>query len=251
MIKSSNPALNERIFLQSKELSPYSQETMTIQGTVTKTFILIVLVLAAAVYSWGETMTLITIEQASPTGYILGGALVGFVFALITVFKKNIAMYTAPLYAVAEGVFLGAVSATYELKFPGIVTQALMGTFGVFFVMLFIYKTKIIKPTENFKLGVAAATGAIALLYIVSMVAGFFGVNFAFMNDSSPLSIGISIFIVGIAALNLVMDFDFIEQGEQVKAPKYMEWYSAFGLLVTLVWLYIEILRLLSKINKR
>jgi uncharacterized YccA/Bax inhibitor family protein len=179
------------------------------------------------------------------------GAIGGFIVAIITTFNKTAVRYTAPLYAVLEGLFLGGISAIYEKSYPGIVFQAVALTFGTLFCLLIAYKSRLIRPTENFKLGIFAATGGIAVFYLVTMLLGFFHVNIGFMYNSSPLGIGISLVVVVIAALNLVLDFDFIESGAAQGAPKYMEWYGAFGLLVTLIWLYLEILRLLAKLANR
>jgi uncharacterized YccA/Bax inhibitor family protein len=205
------------------------------------------MVVFAASFTWTSAMK-------NPEGiysWVIGGALVGFGLAMVTVFKKAWSPVTGPLYALAEGLLLGGLSAVFERQFPGIVIQAVSLTFGVAFALLLAYTTRLIKPTENFKMGVAAATGGVALVYLTSMVLGLFGVSMPFLHDASPLGIGISIVIVIIAALNLVLDFDFIEQGAEQGAPKYMEWYAAFGLVVTLVWLYLEILRLLSKLQSR
>ena len=174
--------------------------------------------------------------------------------ALITIFKKEWAPVTVPIYAVLEGLALGGISFIYQEAFyPGIVSQAILLTVSIFVALLFAYKTRIIKPTENFKLGVFAATGGIFLVYAVSWIMALFGASMPIMDPSnaSLLSIGFSLFVVVIAALNLVLDFDFIEEGAERGAPKYMEWYGVFGLLVTLVWLYLEILRLLAKLNSR
>jgi uncharacterized YccA/Bax inhibitor family protein len=173
------------------------------------------------------------------------------VVALITIFKKNLAPTTAPIYAVLEGLFLGGLSAMFEAQFSGIAVQAIFGTFGTMGGLLLAYRTGLIKATENFRLGVFAATAGIALLYLVSFVMGFFGKSIPFIHQSGTFGILFSVFVVIIAALNLVLDFDFIEKGEEVGAPKYMEWYAAFGLLVTLVWLYVEMLRLLAKLRSR
>ena len=183
--------------------------------------------------------------------YAMGGAIGGLVLALITVFKKEWSPVTAPMYALVEGLFLGAISAVFNAKFPGIVFQAVLLTFGTLFALLFAYRSGLIKATENFKLGVIAATGGIALLYLASFVLGFFNINVPVIHDSGWLGIAFSLFVVVVAALNLVLDFDFIETGVAQRAPKYMEWYGAFGLMVTLVWLYVEFLRLLSKIQQR
>jgi uncharacterized YccA/Bax inhibitor family protein len=182
---------------------------------------------------------------------MLGGALLGFVIALVTVFKRTWAPISAPIYALCQGLFLGGISAILDKSYPGIAIQAISLTFGVMFVMLLAYKFRIIRATRGFKLGVIAATGGIVIVYLVNMVMGFFGRQIYFLNSAGPWGIGISLFIVVIAALNLILDFDMIENAARMGAPKYMEWYGAFGLMVTLVWLYLEILRLLSKMRRR
>jgi len=181
------------------------------------------------------------------------GAIGGFVVALITIFKKHLATYTTLVYAGLEGLFLGGISQFYAQQFDGIVGQAIFLTLGIFIALLLAYKSKLIKPTENFKLGIFAATAGIGILYFVSFIMSFFGSGLPIMNptNSSLFSIGFSVFVVIIASLNLVLDFDFIEEGAESRAPKYMEWYGAFGLLITLVWLYLEILRLLAKLQSR
>ena len=170
---------------------------------------------------------------------------------MVTIFKKNFAPISAPVYAAFEGLFLGALSMIFNSAYPGIVTQAVALTFGTLFALLLAYRSDLIKPTENFKLGIVAATGGIFFFYLVTMILSLFGMNMSFMRGSSTLSIGISAVVVVIAALNLVLDFDFIESGSEQGLPKYMEWYGAFGLMVTLIWLYIEILHLLSKLRER
>jgi uncharacterized YccA/Bax inhibitor family protein len=183
---------------------------------------------------------------------MLGGALVGFVIAMVTVFKQTWAPITAPVYALCQGLFLGGISAIFERAYPGIAIQAISLTFGVMFVLLLAYKFGIVRATRGFKLGVIAATGAIAVVYLVNMVASlFFHTQFSFLYSKSPLSIGISVVVVIIAALNLILDFDMIENAARMGAPKYMEWYGAFGMMVTLIWLYLEILRLLAKTRRR
>jgi uncharacterized YccA/Bax inhibitor family protein len=179
------------------------------------------------------------------------GGIGGFIVALVTIFKKTWAPVTAPIYALLEGLALGGISAIFELRFPGIAIQAVSLTFGTLAVLLLVYRSGVIPVTENFKLGVVAATGGIALFYLATIVLGFFGVHFTTINGSGPIGIGFSIFVVIIASLNLVLDFDFIENAVRAGAPKYMEWYAAFGLMVTLIWLYFEILRLLSKLRSR
>ena len=185
--------------------------------------------------------------------YMITGFIGGLFVAIVTVYKKTWAPITVPLYAMLEGLLLGSISYMYGQMFEGIVLNAVILTVSILISLLFVYKSGLIKVTENFKLGVAAATGGIVLVYLFSIIGGFFGINFSFIDytNGSLMSIGISLFIVIIASLNLVMDFDFIEEGAERGAPKYMEWYGAFGLLVTLVWLYLEILRLLAKLNSR
>ena len=175
----------------------------------------------------------------------------GMIFALITIFKKNWAMYTAPIYAILEGFFLGGISAIFDSQYPGIVIQATGLTFGTLASLLVLYKTGVIKPTENFRLMVVSATMGIALLYVVSFIMSMFGTGIGFIHDNGIFGIGFSLFVVGIAALNLVLDFDFIEEGSEKNAPKYMEWFGAFALMVTLIWLYLEMLRLLAKLRSR
>ena len=184
--------------------------------------------------------------------WMMGGLLLGFVTAMVTVFKQTWAPITAPIYALCEGLALGGISALFERSYPGIAIQAVSLTFGVLFVLLLAYKTGIVRATRGFKLGVIAATGAIALVYLVNMVMTlFFHTQMSFLYSSSPLGIGVSVVVVIIAALNLVLDFDLIETGARMGAPKYMEWYGAFAMMVTLIWLYLEILRLLGKTRRR
>lgn len=244
MIKSSNPALTKNIF--NKELSSSINEKMTIDGTVNKTGIMLCLVLLASTFTWNQFF-----NGVVPYGLIIIGLGGGFITSLVTVFKKKLSHITAPLYAIFQGLFLGGFSAFCESMYPGIVIQAVGLTFATFFCLLGAYKSKLIKVTENFKLGVVAATGGIGLFYLVNFLLGLFGIHFSIFHGSGLISIGLSVFIVVIAALNLVMDFDFIESGEKMGAPKYMEWYSAFGLMVTLIWLYVEILRLLIKLQSK
>ena len=189
--------------------------------------------------------------MASVVPLLLLGGIGGFVVALVTIFKKSWAPITAPIYALLEGLVLGGISAMTELRFPGIPMQAVGLTFGTLVALLLVYRAGIIKVTDNFRLGVVAATGGIALFYIATMIMGFFGVRFPSVFGAGPLGIGISVFVVIVAALNLVLDFDLIERGAQMGAPKYMEWYGAFALIVTLIWLYLEILRLLQKLRSR
>ena len=224
---------------------------MSLNGTVNKTGILLLLTVITATYAWSQTITP-TGEVAAGAGvYLWGGAIGGLVLALVTVFKKTWSPVTAPLYAVVEGFFLGAISAIYNAQFQGIVMQAVMLTFGIMLALLFAYRSGLIKATENFKLGVVAATGGVALIYLATIGLGLFGIKIPFIHESGLIGIGFSLVVVVIASLNLVLDFDFIEKGVEAGAPKYMEWYGAFGLMVTLVWLYLELLRLLSKLQSR
>jgi uncharacterized YccA/Bax inhibitor family protein len=249
-MRSGNPVLGENTFLDvgSGRVVTRDGGTMTLGGTVNKTALLLAMVLITAGYTWSLYSGPESLPAVFP--WAIGGALVAFVLAIVTAFKKTWAPVTAPLYALAEGLFLGAVSAIFEAQYPGIVLQAVGLTFGTLASLLLAYKSGLIRATENFKLGVVAATGGIALLYLVNMVMrllGFDGIGF--IHDSGWLGIGFSAFVVVIAALNLVLDFDFIESGVEAGAPKSMEWYGAFGLMVTLVWLYLEILRLLAKLR--
>ena len=250
-MRSGNPALKDSTFLDlaTGSVVTGAQDTMSLNGTVNKTAFLLVLTLAGALYTW--SLFFGSNGTANLMPYVLVGGLGGFVVSLVTIFKKTWAPVTAPLYAALEGLFIGAISAMFELKFPGIVMQAVGLTFGTLAALLIAYRSGLINATENFKLGVVAATGGIALLYLVNIVMGFFGKSMPFIHDSGLMGIAFSGFVVVVAALNLVLDFDFIETGVEQRAPKYMEWYAAFGLLVTLVWLYLEILRLLSKLQSR
>ena len=246
-MRSANPLLNAHTFAGVHSHS--QDDVMTINGTVLKTGALLLVVFFGAVFTWNKTMTM----EGTPWSWMMLGMIGGLVVALVTVFKKEWAPVTAPLYAGLEGLFLGAVSAVAELQFvgSGIVFNAVCLTFGTLFSLLFIYQMGWIRVTQNFRLGVFAATGGIALFYVVSIVLGFFGISVPLIHSTGIFGIGFSLFVVGIAALNLVLDFDFIEHGAAAGAPKYMEWFGAFGLLVTLVWLYLEILHLLSKLQRR
>jgi len=252
-MRSGNPALSESTFLDlaSGSVVTSPDQAMTINGTVNKTGILLLLTVLTAAFAWSQTIG--ADGQVAPGAmlYAMGGAIGGLVLALVTVFKKEWSPVTAPMYALVEGFFLGAISAVFEARFPGIVFQAVLLTFGTLFALLAAYRSGLIKVTENFKLGVVAATGGIALLYLASFVLSFFNINVPVIHEASWLGIAFSLFVVVVAALNLVLDFDFIENGAAARAPKYMEWYGAFGLMVTLVWLYVEFLRLLSKIQQR
>jgi len=246
MIKSGNPTLSTETF---RALAPAAGgETMTVHGTVNKSFALLFCIMLTATPTW---WLFFNGSHGLTTVLMGGGAVCGFILALTTLFKKTWAPMTAPLYALAEGFFLGGISSIAESRFPGIAIQATMLTFSVLFGLLMAYKSGMIKVTENFKLGLVAATGGILLVYLASMVMGLFGMNIPLIHESGLVGIGFSLVVVIIAALNLVMDFDFIEHGAEKNAPKYMEWYGAFALMVTLIWLYIEILHLLSKLRSQ
>jgi uncharacterized YccA/Bax inhibitor family protein len=252
-MRSGNPVLKDSTFLDIGTGSVVSGggQTMSLNGTVNKTGFLLLLSVLTAAFAWSQTFTPDGEVAPGAMIYLLGGGIGGFVLALVTAFKKEWSPVTAPMYAIVEGFFLGAVSAMYNAKFEGIVLQAVMLTFGIMFSLLFAYRTGMIKATENFKLGVTAATGGIFLIYLATMALGFFGIKIPYIHESGIIGIGFSLFVVVIASLNLVLDFDFIETGVEAGAPKYMEWYGAFGLMVTLVWLYLELLRLLSKLQSR
>ena len=240
-LRSGNPALGADTFARTSPI--VGHEVMTIGGTVNKTAMSLALLLIAATYVWGRGAA-----GQLPVPLIFVGVIGG---ALATAFKQTWAPYTTPLYAALEGLALGGISYLFELTYPGIVAQAVFLTFGTLGALLFAYRSGIIRATENFKLGVFAATGGIGIVYLLSFVLGFFGISVPLIHSSGTFGILFSLFVVVIAALNLVLDFDFIEEGAERGAPKYMEWYGAFGLLVTLVWLYLEILRLLAKLQDR
>jgi uncharacterized YccA/Bax inhibitor family protein len=246
-MRTANPALNANTF--GRATSAAYGDRMTIGGTVNKTGVLLVILLIPATWIWGQVYGAWQSPAAGPL--MLGGAIGGLIFALVTIFKKEWSPVTAPLYAACEGLLLGGISALMELRFPGIVVQAVALTAGTLLCLLLAYRSGLIRATENFKLGIVAATGAVAMIYLATIVLGFFGVRIPFIHENGLIGIGFSLVVVAIAALNLVLDFDFIEQGAEHGAPKYMEWYAAFGLMVTLVWLYLEILRLLAKLQSR
>ena len=257
MIRSGNPALKESTFLDLGSGTVVSRDAgaMTLNGTVNKTGILLLLSVLTAAFAWTQSVVTgpdgTAMVAPGVTIYALGGAIGGFILAMVTVFKKTWSPVTAPLYALVEGFFLGAISAMYNHLYDGIVLQAVMLTMGTLFALLFAYRSGLIKATENFKLGVVAATGGIMLVYLATIALRMFGKDIPLIHESGLVGIGFSLFVVVIAALNLVLDFDFIESGVEAGAPKYMEWYGAFGLMVTLVWLYIEFLRLLAKLQSR
>ena len=252
LFKSGNPTLTEKIFDRSSNIDASLQGTMTIRGTMNKFGFLLMMVIGGAAYTWhlhadGNQSTMSTLMVVGIFG--------GLISAFAMIFKPNWAQYIAPLYGILEGFFLGGISAimndAFQKTYPGLVMQAVGLTFGVAIAMFLLYNFRVIRATEKFKSIIISATMGIAIFYLISMVLSLFHVNMPFLYDSSPLGIGLSLFIVAIAALNLIIDFDMIEQGAEQGAPKFMEWYGAFGLLVTIVWLYIEILKLLSRFAKR
>ena len=251
LTQSSNPVFSNAVFDRTR--TGIQGERMTINGTVNKTGLMLLILTFAAIFTWRKffgAYDYTTPQEAfsAVSTWLLIGGIGGFITALVTTFSPRRSAIGAPVYAVFEGLFLGGISALFESMYPGLVMRAVALTFGVFFVMLFLYRSGRIRATGKFRMIVLAATGGIALVYLVSFIAGLFGANLAFLHDSSPLSIGISLVIVGVAALNLILDFDFIEKGAAAGAPAYMEWYGAFGLMVTVIWLYLELLRLLSKL---
>jgi len=266
-MRTTNPALSEKVFeesagwaagieqLEGTYAAPSYQgpiertDVMTVNGTVWATASLLVLVIAAGVFGWNSVDH--TVSGASMPGWLPIALIGGLGVAILTIFKPTLARFTSPVYALLEGAFLGAISALYNTAYDGIVIQAVGLTIGVFAVMLFLFATRVIKVTDKLRMGIVAATGAIALVYLVNLVLSFFDAQVPFLHDTGPMGIGISLVIVGVAAFNLLLDFDLIEKGSQIGAPKHMEWYAAFGLLVTIIWLYLELLRLLAKLQSR
>ena len=242
--ESGNPVLGKETFKRSLTAD---EGVMTFQGALNKTGLLLLLTIATAYFTWTRTMDPLTVGAMYP--YMMGGVFGGFVVAMIIIFKQNLAPYLAPLYAILEGLFLGGISAMFEMSYPGIAMQAILATSSVFLVLLFVYKSGIIKVTQKFRMIVIGATAGIAVYYLIGMVMSFFGAQIPLVASNSMFGIGFTLFVVVIASLNLVLDFDYIDRASQVGAPKYMEWYAGFSLVVTLVWLYIEILRLISKLR--
>jgi uncharacterized YccA/Bax inhibitor family protein len=246
--KSGNPVLSEKSF--SDTLAHLHEERMTVRGTANKFGLLLIMVLGAASFSWN-----LFYQGYNVMPLAIGSAIGGFIVAIIITFKKTWAPKLALAYALLEGIFIGAISAVFNYafaeSFPGIVMQAVALTLGTAGAMYGLYHFGIIKATQTFKKVIITATAGIAVFYLIAMVLRLFGVQMPYLHDNSMIGIGISLFIVAIAALNLILDFDRIEEGAAQGAPKYYEWFSAFGLLVTLVWLYLEMLRLLSKLSSR
>ncbi len=274
-MRTSNPALNDKVFeearvgaaseaeagwaagrdLEATYAAPayrgpvVGDDAMTLNGVVWASGALLVLLVAAGVLGWNSVDH--TADTVTMPGWLPLVLIGGLGVAVLTIFKPKLARFTAPVYALLEGALLGAISALYNTAYDGIVVQAVAFTVGVFAVMLFLFATRVIKVTDKLRMGIVAATGAIMLVYIVNLVLSLFGGDLAFLQSSSAMGIGISLVIVGVAAFNLLLDFDFVERGVEAGAPRYMEWYAAFGLLVTLIWLYLELLRLLAKLQRR
>ena len=251
LFKSSNPALTENKFKVTVLDGVYNADAMTLKGTLNKFGFLVLIVVATSFYSWKEAA-----EGGNVMPMMWGGILGGLGVAILLTFKKEWAMYLAPVYAFLQGLFIGSISALYSAAFakvaPNLVMNAVGLTLAVSVGMYFLYSFRIIKATQKFKSIIISATVGIMLFYVMVMVMRMFGMGgMAFLHEGSLIGIGFSLFVVSIAALNLIIDFDMIEKGSEMGAPKYMEWYGAFGLLVTIVWLYIEMLRLLSKLSSR
>ncbi|MGD0801707.1 MAG: Bax inhibitor-1/YccA family protein [Terracidiphilus sp.] len=253
LMKTSNPALSNDTFqdLSRAQYGGVIDETtrMTLNGTVNKTGLLLLCAIATACWTWHQFLQSREMTDVAP--WMLAGLIGGFIVAMVTIFKKEWSPVTAPIYALLEGLVLGGLSAFMDLRYPGIAIQAVGLTFGTLGVLLLAYRSGLIPVTQKFRMGIIAATGGIAVFYLLEMLLGFFGIQFTSINGSGFIGIGFSLIVVAVAALNLVLDFDFIERGVQSGAPKFMEWYGAFGIIVTLVWLYLEILRLLSKLRSR
>ncbi len=251
LFKSGNPALAEKRFRDTilDDVVTY-ENAMTVRGTLQKFGFLMIMVLGTALYSWKEFAS-----GGNAMPLILVGAFGGLIIAIILTFKKEWSPFLAPAYALLEGLFVGAISAYYNYVFaakaPFIIMNAVGLTLACAVGMYLLYSFKIIQATQKFKAIIMTATAGIGIFYLLTWVLSFFGVSLPFLHEGSLMGIGFSLFVVAIAALNLILDFDMIEQGAALGAPKYMEWYGAFGLLVTIVWLYLEILRLLSKLSSR
>jgi len=249
LVKTSNPTFRSSIYSNVGHVA-YG-EAMTVNGTIHRTGILLLCLLGTAFWTWSQYFRAAEHDASTVAAEVMIGVFGGLIFALITSFKMQWAPVTAPIYALFEGLFLGGISATLEAAYPGIAIQSVALTFGTCFALLLAYRSGLVRATQKFTLGVVAATGGICLVYFLSMILGLFHVQVPGIFGSGPVGILFSLFVVVIAALNLVLDFNFIEQGAMQGAPKYMEWYGAFGLVVTLVWLYLEILRLLAKLRDR
>ncbi len=248
MMRSSNPIFKSKYFSNMSRSNEYSS-VMTVDGTINKTLLMFFILLAGAGFTWTKFMVVWDFASVGP--YLIIGLIGGLITGLITTFRPQGARITAPLYALFEGFLLGGISAMFELRYPGIVMRAVFLTMGTLGVMLFLYKSGKLRATGKFRMGVMAATGGIMSVYLFSWILSWFGIGIPGIYGSGLMGIGFSLLVVGIAAMNLILDFDFIEQGSNRGLPGFMEWYGAFGIMVTLIWLYIEILRLLSKLADR
>ncbi|MFO7723887.1 MAG: Bax inhibitor-1/YccA family protein [Bacteroidales bacterium] len=248
LFKSGNPALNENIFVIAGKAAK-DNRVMTLQGTVNKTALLMMIVVFTSFYTWNLFMTTLDVARINP--YVFTGIIGSLVLSVVIIIRKKWAPFLSPLHAIMQGLFLGALSAMYEYLIPGIVMQALLLTFGILSALLIVYKLRILKPTENLKLFVVAGTAGLALYYVANLALSFAGIRLPFIHENSVWGILFNVFAIVMASLNLVVDFDFIEHGVDSRAPKYMEWYGAFGLMITIIWLYIEILSLLAKTKQK
>ena len=242
---TANPAANAAVY-QRAMAGSYGTNVMSVQGAAFKTAVLMVILLITGSFSWSQVLS------ENPTigyGSMVIGFIGGAILAFVTIFFPKASPITAPIYAALQGLAMGGISAVFETRYSGIVVQAVGLSLGILAVLLVIYGSGVIRVTDKFRIGVVAATGAVCLVYLASMILRWFGVEIPFIHQTGPIGIGFSVVVIIIAALNLILDFDFIEQGARMGAPKYMEWYGGFSLLVTLVWMYLEILRLLSKLR--
>lgn len=244
LFRTSNPALRGNTFARTDAYGP----TMTLNGTINKTGILLLLCVATATWTWHIAATQ---GAAAAQPWMIGGLIGGFIVSMVGIFARQTTPVTAPIYALFEGLALGGISSLINQSYPGIAVQAVSGTFAALFIMLALYRTGVVRATPAFVRGIIIATGAICLVYVVNLVLGFFGHSIPMVNGGGAMGIGFSIFVVILATLNLVLNFAMIEQGAQQGAPKYMEWYGAFSIMITLVWLYMELLRLLAKGRNR
>lgn len=241
----ANPLFNENVTEQARVLEG---EPMTINGAINKTLILLTCLFIAACYTWYLAFAGFSDKAQLLT---VGGAIIGFILAMVIIFTRKAMHVLAPLYTVCEGFFLGGISAVYAAQYAGIVMQAVLATFAALFSMLALYRFGVIRCTEKLRAVIFTATLSVALVYLIQIIASFFGRGIPQIFTASPIGIGFSVIVVAIAALNLIIDFDFIERGAQSLFEKKYEWYGAFGLMVSLIWLYLEILRLLAKLNDR
>ncbi len=266
-MRSSNPALNENIFVGQAQDADFLRDRstanmMTLNGTVLKTGILLLLTIASATLIWVKFWNPMMAGQdqlgateSSTPGWLIAlipfSGIIGALVGLVTVFVPRIAPFTAPIYAILQGVFMGTISCFVNARFPGIVAQAVLLTFGTFILMLLAYVTRLIQVTQKLRIGIMIATGGIALTYLATFLLSLFGIQVPYIHDSGAIGIAFSVFVVGIAAFNLLLDFDFVENSVRMGVPKYMEWYAGYALMVTLIWLYFEFLRLLMKLRGR